>query len=121
VKKLFQRNELVRGQFMLGARAIDLSRIDCPLLLLTARNDHLVPPASTNGIRARVGSDDVTALMADGGHVGLVVGGKAQKTIWREATTWAADRSTALERPSAAQTPVDSSNGAQLENGHHGS
>jgi polyhydroxyalkanoate synthase len=93
VKKLFQRNELVRGEFRLGCRRIDLARIDCPLLLLTAKNDHLVPPASTNGIRPHVSSQDITALMTESGHVGLVVGGKAQKTTWVEATTWLANRS----------------------------
>jgi polyhydroxyalkanoate synthase len=94
VKCLYQRNELVRGEFHLGPRRIDLGRIVCPLLLLTARNDHLVPPTSTEGIRAHVGSRDIELLTIDAGHVGLVVGGKAQKTIWPQATRWLADRST---------------------------
>ena len=37
VKKLYQRNELVRGELQLGDRRVDLRRIACPLLLLTAR------------------------------------------------------------------------------------
>ena len=62
VKKLYQRNELVRGEFRLGGRRVDLRRITCPLLLLTAKNDHLVAPASTEGIRPHVGSRDVTSM-----------------------------------------------------------
>ena len=55
VKNLYQRNELVRGELRLGERRVDLGRITCPLLLLTAKNDHLVAPPSTEGIRPHVG------------------------------------------------------------------
>jgi polyhydroxyalkanoate synthase len=94
VKKLYQRNELVRGQLRLGQRLVDLRRITCPLLLLTASNDHLVPPASTEGIRPHVGSRDVASMTMNAGHVGLVVGGKAHDRFWPEVTRWVADRST---------------------------
>jgi polyhydroxyalkanoate synthase len=94
VKKLYQGNELVRGTFCLGGQQVDLGQIACPLLLLTARNDHLVVPESTEGIVPHVGSRDVTTMTIDAGHVGLVVGGKAQKTLWPDATGWLADRST---------------------------
>jgi polyhydroxyalkanoate synthase subunit PhaC len=94
VKKLYQRNELVRGEFQLGARRVDLGRITAPLLLLTAQKDHLVAPASTEGIRPHVGSRDIRSMTIEAGHVGLVVGGKAQKTVWPEATRWMAQHST---------------------------
>jgi polyhydroxyalkanoate synthase len=94
VKQLYQRNELVRGEFHLSGQPVDLGRIRCPLLLLTARNDHLVPPAATEGIRPHVGSQDVGLLAIEAGHVGLVVGGKAQRTTWPQATRWLGDRST---------------------------
>jgi polyhydroxyalkanoate synthase len=120
VKRLFQRNELVTGEFTLGRDKVDLGRIDCPLLLLTAKNDHLVPPPSTNGIRPCVSSKDITAVMAESGHVGLVVGGKSQKTIWVDATKWMADRSTPMERTSVPAPAHDSSNGSQLRGEQHG-
>lgn len=94
VKKLYQENQLVSGRLRLGSQRIDLGRITCPLLLLTASQDHLVPPSSTEGIRPYVASKDVTSLSVDAGHVGLVVGGKAQKQLWPEATRWLVDRST---------------------------
>jgi polyhydroxyalkanoate synthase len=94
VKNLYQGNQLVRGQFRLGRRPIDLGRVTCPLLLLTAQNDHLVAPASTEGIRPVVGSRDIKSMTIPAGHVGLVVGAKAQKTFWPEATRWLAERST---------------------------
>jgi polyhydroxyalkanoate synthase subunit PhaC len=94
VKHFYQNNELIRGEFRLGSRRIELRMIKCPLLLLTAKHDHLVPPLSTLGIRPHVNSRDVKSIMVDGGHVGLVVGSKAQGTLWPEATRWLADHST---------------------------
>ena len=93
VKNLYQRDELVRGELHLGDRRVDLGRITCPLLLLTAANDHLVPPSSTEGIRTQVGSQAVRSMTIDAGHVGLVVGGKAHRTVWPEATRWLASHS----------------------------
>jgi polyhydroxyalkanoate synthase len=94
VKKLYQQNELVRGKLRLGEHAVDLGRITCPLLILTAKNDHLVAPSSTEGILPHIQSRDVQTMAIDGGHVGLVVGGKAHRVFWPRTTRWLADRST---------------------------
>jgi polyhydroxyalkanoate synthase len=109
VVNLFQRNELVRGELRLRGRRVELARLTCPLLLLTAKSDHLVAPASTEGIRPHVGSGDVTSIDFPAGHVGLVVGGRAHERLWPQATRWAAERSTprlrtAAPSPSAAGT-----------------
>jgi polyhydroxyalkanoate synthase len=93
VNKLYQNDELVNGRLHIGGRHVDLAKIVCPLLLLTATNDHLVPPSSTEGIRRRVGSRDIKSVTIGAGHVGLVVGGKAQATLWPDATRWLAERS----------------------------
>lgn len=94
VKNFYQDNNLVRGESRLGGRRVDLRRIASPLLLLTAKNDHLVAPSSTEGIRPHVGTSDVESMTIDAGHVGLVVSGRAHRTLWPAATQWAADRST---------------------------
>jgi polyhydroxyalkanoate synthase len=93
VKKLYQRNELARGEFRLGDVPVDLKRIECPLLLLMASGDHLVPPSQTSGLGPLVGSRDVKAMTLDAGHVGLAVSSKAHKTFWPAATQWMAERS----------------------------
>jgi len=92
VKYLFQQNQLALGRLKLGGRTVDLAQITCPLLLLTAKNDHLVPPESTDRMRHHVGSHDITAMMMDAGHVGLVVSGKAHRSLWPDAVRWLGDR-----------------------------
>ena len=94
VTKLYQHNQLVRGEMQVGGRRVDLGRITCPVLLLTAKNDHLVAPEATEGIRPHLGGRDVTSMGISAGHVGLVVGAKAHAKFWPEATRWAAERST---------------------------
>jgi polyhydroxyalkanoate synthase len=94
VKDLYQSNRLVRGELQLGGQCVDLGRLTCPLLMLMAKKDHLVPPSSTEGIRPHVASRDVQSVLFDAGHVGLIVGSKAQRTLWPEATRWLAERST---------------------------
>ena len=49
VKKLYQRNELIKGEYKLGDELVDLGKITCPLQILMASADHLVPPVPERG------------------------------------------------------------------------
>jgi polyhydroxyalkanoate synthase len=95
VKCLYQRNQLVKGEYRLRGETVNLKRITCPLLLLTADGDHLVHPNSTRGILPHVGSTDTKAMSIHAGHVGLAVSSKAHRQFWPEAVNWIAERSTA--------------------------
>ena len=59
VKKLYQRNELIKGEFKLGDELVDLSKITCPLQILMASADHLVPPCQSEALKDKVGSKDI--------------------------------------------------------------
>ena len=104
VKSLYQRNLLVKGELALGGQRVDLARITCPVLLLTAKNDHLVSPASTEGIRPHVRTPDIESMEIGAGHVGLVVSSRAHKSFWPAATRWLGDRSTPLRGGVERQT-----------------
>jgi polyhydroxyalkanoate synthase len=77
---------------------VELNRITCPLLLLTADLDHLVPPASTLGIVPHVGSKEVKTMAINAGHIGLAVSSKAHRQFWPEAAGWIAAHSAAIAR-----------------------
>ncbi len=96
VKCLYQRNQLVKGEFRLNGKLVELARITCPLMLLTAEFDHLVPPSSTLGIEPHVGSEEVKKMNISAGHIGLAVSSKAHRAFWPEAVSWIAERSTAI-------------------------
>ncbi|QDV41438.1 Poly-beta-hydroxybutyrate polymerase [Stieleria neptunia] len=94
VSMLYQENRLVNNQMVLAGQTIRLAAITCPILLLVAQRDHLVPPESTLAIKERVSSGDVTSLSIEAGHIGLAVGSQAQRNLWPLAAEWIASHST---------------------------
>ena len=94
VKHGIQSNRLVKGEFPLGGRTIDLGRIACPVLNLVAESDHLVPREQSDPLDRVVGSTDVATRSLKAGHIGLAVSGKAHGEFWPAAADWLAARST---------------------------
>jgi polyhydroxyalkanoate synthase subunit PhaC len=63
-----------------------------PVLNIYASEDHLVPPAASRALKQYVGTDDYTALEFPGGHIGIYVSGKSQKTIPPAICKWLGER-----------------------------
>jgi polyhydroxyalkanoate synthase len=90
---MYKENRLVKGTLELRERRVDLSRIDIPLLVVTAGADHIAPRHTTLPLLDLVSSDDVHHLDRPGGHIGLMAGSKARKEIWPDIDGWLAERS----------------------------
>jgi polyhydroxyalkanoate synthase len=88
VKGLYQKNLLVKGRMPVGKHTINLKNITCPVLNIMAKNDDLVPCAQSLPFNDLVGSKDRHTIVVPAGHIGLAVGGKAQKESWPEAVKW---------------------------------
>lgn len=88
LKDLYQDNKLVQSAFVLGGRTVDLKRIACPVLNVFAQDDHIIPPATSQALKDKIGTDDYTELGLPGGHVGVFVGGKAQKLLGSGIADW---------------------------------
>jgi polyhydroxyalkanoate synthase len=69
-----------------------LRKITCPLLNLMARNDDLVPCAQSEPLNDLVSSNDKEKIIWPAGHIGLAVGGRAQKELWPRAVDWLVQR-----------------------------
>lgn len=80
-KDFFQQNKLLKGEVQLGKRKVNLKNITMPLLNIYADQDHLVPPDASRALKGATGSADYSELSFHGGHIGIYVSGKAQKTI----------------------------------------
>lgn len=93
VKYGFQQNLLVKGQFPLGRRKVDLGAITCPIMNLTADTDHLVLPCQSTPLRDVVSSKDFTERSVKAGHIGLSVGSRAHKELWPDVCKWLGERS----------------------------
>jgi polyhydroxyalkanoate synthase subunit PhaC len=79
LKDLYQQNKLVKSEWELDGRRVDLGRITMPVLNVYAKDDHIIPPATSRALGGKVHSSDYKELGLPGGHVGVFVGGKSQK------------------------------------------
>jgi polyhydroxyalkanoate synthase subunit PhaC len=92
LKDLYQDNKLVKNEFELGGRKVDLRNITMPVLNVFARDDHIIPPATSQALKLCVGSKDYRELALPGGHVGVFVGGKSQGLLGSGIANWLAER-----------------------------
>ncbi len=95
VKDLQWNNKLIKGELELGGKPVDLRAIKRPFLHVTASRDHIVPPDSAAALVAMVASRDKEQIVIEGGHVGIVAGRGAVKTLWPRVADWLAERSSA--------------------------
>lgn len=89
VKYLYQKNLLTQNRMPVGKRMVNLRDIACPVLNIMAEQDDLVPCSQSAPFNDLVGSSDRQTLLLKGsGHIGLAIGGRAQKEIWPPACQW---------------------------------
>ncbi|MDJ0955278.1 MAG: class III poly(R)-hydroxyalkanoic acid synthase subunit PhaC [Arenicellales bacterium] len=93
VRDFFQQNKLVDGGLKIGETLVDLNNIHIPVLNVYATQDHLVPPDSSRALKHHIGSEDYQEVTFDGGHIGIYVSSKSQKTIPPAIGQWLSERS----------------------------
>ena len=81
LEDLYQDNKLVKGEFQLGGRTVNLHDVRAPVLNIYAEQDHVVAPAAARALGKLVGTHDYTEQAVPGGHIGVFVGGKAQAIL----------------------------------------
>jgi polyhydroxyalkanoate synthase len=92
-KELQQENKLIKKQFYLDGRLVDLANIDVPFLHVMAEHDHIVPLDAGKDLIEQVSSEDKQQVVLKGGHVSLVAGGNAVRRLWPQLDDWLAHRS----------------------------
>jgi polyhydroxyalkanoate synthase len=92
LKDLYQENKLVKGELELAGRRVDLLSVNMPVLNVYAKDDHIIPPATSQALKGCVGTKDYTELGLPGGHVGVFVSGKSQKLLGSGIADWLASR-----------------------------
>ena len=88
IKDFYQNNKLIHGEFTLGGYRVSLNKIDMPVLTVYAKDDHIVPPASTIPIHEAIGSKDKELMEFAGGHIGVFVGSRSQKLLTPAIAQW---------------------------------
>ena len=93
IEDFYQQNKLVKGEMKLRGRRVDLSNIECPVLNLAGEKDHLVFCGQAEATMDLIGSEDKDFVVLDAGHVGLVMGRSAKKSLWPQVSNWLEPRS----------------------------
>ena len=93
ITEFIRENKLVRNEFTLAGRTVDLGQIRVPFLHVAAEHDHIVPAEASRDLIKLVGSEDKTEIVLKGGHVSLVAGGNAVHRLWPQLDAWLAQRS----------------------------
>lgn len=93
IKELYQENRLCKGLLEIGGRRVDLKRITANHLSVAASEDNIVPPPAATCIKKLISSRDNEAVVLPGGHVGVIIGGRAIRTTWPRITDWLLERS----------------------------
>ena len=88
VKDFYQGNKLISGDVVIGDKTVDLKNLTMPILNIYAEQDHLVPPSASTPLKEYVGSNDYKEISFPGGHIGIYVSGRAQKTVPPEIGAW---------------------------------
>jgi polyhydroxyalkanoate synthase len=94
VKYLYQKNLLTQNRMPVGKHIVNLQNITCPVLNIMAGEDDLVPCSQGTPFNDLVASKDRKTILLEGsGHIGLAIGGRAQKEVWPTACQWLGERS----------------------------
>ncbi len=93
IHDFYQHNKLAKGDLELGGRRVDLSAITCPVLNVSASEDHLVPAHQSEAWLHRISSEDKTALTIRGGHVGIVASPRSSGDFFPKLAAWLEPRS----------------------------
>lgn len=84
----FKENQLIEGRLEVGGRRVDLRKVECPVLIIAGKTDHLVPPETTC-----VGNSpfpNTTTILASSGHIGLSVSRGSHAKVWPQVCEWLA-------------------------------
>jgi poly[(R)-3-hydroxyalkanoate] polymerase subunit PhaC len=89
-------NRLMQGMTF-GERVADLKKVTCPVLAFAGRDDAIATPASARAIVDATRPREHEYHEVHGGHIGVVVGGRAPREVWTPMIEWLRPRSLSLE------------------------
>jgi polyhydroxyalkanoate synthase len=107
VVKMAVDNSMAAGRVELGGEVAELDRIKASLLVYAGRSDSLVPPEIAGKIVDIVAAKDKEFRIAAGGHMGVMLGAKAQNEVWAGAADWLEPRSRSRTRAAARPSRAD--------------
>lgn len=88
ITEFYRKNAIVNGVLKIHAEGVDLKKITSPVLNLAAEDDHIVLFKSTIQPYHLNKETQYDCFSVKGGHIGALLGSKAQKNIWPKIRDW---------------------------------
>ncbi|GAA0684093.1 class III poly(R)-hydroxyalkanoic acid synthase subunit PhaC [Marinobacterium maritimum] len=89
----FRDNALMSRQgFKLAGSTLRLKTLSQPLLNIYGKRDQLVPPEASSALKPTLKGKDYSEIIVDAGHIGVLNGGRALKTLPPQIRTWLQER-----------------------------
>jgi polyhydroxyalkanoate synthase len=82
----YGENTTARGLWRLAGSAVNPAGLDLPALCVIPAQDRIVPPNSAAALAAAL--PRVESLRPAAGHIGMVVGSRAERSVWQPLMTW---------------------------------
>ena len=79
-------NTTGRGLWRVAGDAVRPEDLAVPTLVVVPERDRIVPPASAAPLGVRIPGAEV--LGGATGHIGMIAGGRARKTVWQPLAAW---------------------------------
>lgn len=93
--KMAVDNQMASGRIEIGGGVAELDKIDSAMLVFAGETDVLVPAQIARRIVDIVAAQDKEFRVAPGGHMGVILGSKATRAVWKQSVEWLASRSAA--------------------------
>ncbi|MBL7545352.1 MAG: alpha/beta fold hydrolase [Bdellovibrionaceae bacterium] len=88
IDELYRKNSLIKGELCIAGQTLSLDHLNCPTLNIAASDDHIVLHDSTMHAHHLNSNITFETIISQGGHIGSILGSKAQKTVWPEVLRW---------------------------------
>lgn len=83
-------NRMLTGGFVIAGRTVSVSDLTVPVLHFRGLRDDFARPAAVSAIERVVPHDQVFGAAIDTGHLGLLIGTRAQNEVWPTIEEWLA-------------------------------
>lgn len=85
IKNIFKENNLTKpGSFFIDGEPVDLRNINCPVIIMAGKKDHITPPPQAFALKNLISTppEDVVEILTEGGHIGTLMGTEALREDW---------------------------------------
>lgn len=88
IQDFYQKNSLYKGELKIGNEIVNLENITCPVLVISSKEDNIVPFESAAVLLEKVSSTKKELKQIKGGHIGIVISSKAKENFWSPIENW---------------------------------